>query len=171
MVKAVATLSDIVKATGAKPRSVQLWADAGVIRAENWTVREGSGRHRQFGDTELFVACIIAPFAREKMAIGGLELVAAGVRFFIEEHNVKWGIVQPALAGKGENYIIVITNRVGRTALFEVDLISSLDSNPGFFPYLKRHAKHGAKLSILPLNELFEPLRKQRLIKPLKELS
>src|SRR5271157_1387816 len=76
----LATLADIVKATGAKPRTVQLWADAGVIVPEPGSDREGSGRHRQFSKREAAIACIIAPFAVEKVAIGGLKAIAFGLR-------------------------------------------------------------------------------------------
>jgi hypothetical protein len=74
------TLSDLARATGAKPRSIQLWADAGVIKADASTERSGSGTHRRFGRQEAIVACIVAPFAEQKVAIGGLIQIAQGIR-------------------------------------------------------------------------------------------
>jgi hypothetical protein len=74
------TLSELSKATGAKPRSIQLWADAGIIKAAAATERAGSGTHRRFNRQEAVIACILAPFAEQKVAIGGLSQIARGLR-------------------------------------------------------------------------------------------
>lgn len=74
------TLSDLSKVTGAKPRSIQLWADAGIIKAGAATARAGSGTHRRFSRHEAVIACILAPFAEQKIAIGGLSQIAHGLR-------------------------------------------------------------------------------------------
>lgn len=66
------TLSAISKAVRAKPRSVQLWADAGVIQPIRSTDRGGSGTHRRFPVTELPVAWVVARLADCGVAIGSL---------------------------------------------------------------------------------------------------
>jgi hypothetical protein len=66
------TLSDLTRLTGAKRRSVQLWAEGGAIRAEEGTERQGSGVHRTFSRDEAIIACILAPFAEMGAPIGRL---------------------------------------------------------------------------------------------------
>jgi DNA-binding transcriptional MerR regulator len=74
------TLSDLVRVTGAKRRSLQLWADAGVIRSSRDTDRAGTGTHRLFSQDEAIVACIIRGFAMHQIAIGELRHISARVR-------------------------------------------------------------------------------------------
>jgi hypothetical protein len=74
------TLSDLTRLTGAKRRSVQLWAEGGAIRAEEGTERQGSGIHRTFDRDEAIIACILAPFAETGAPIGRLIRIANGLR-------------------------------------------------------------------------------------------
>lgn len=85
------SLADLAKITGAKPRSIQLWADAGVIQPIKGTERGGSGKHRQFSRHEAMIACIIAPFAARKMAIGGLLALSRKMRAYVRgsSHTAK----------------------------------------------------------------------------------
>ncbi|MCK1330273.1 hypothetical protein IVB57_18260 [Bradyrhizobium sp. CW9] len=78
------TLSDLSRAAGARPRSVQLWADAGIIKAASATDRAGSGTHRRFSRQEVIIACIVAAFAEQKIAIGGLTQIANRLRALSE---------------------------------------------------------------------------------------
>jgi hypothetical protein len=103
------TLADLVRVTGAKRRSLQLWADAGVIRAKKGTNRAGTGTHRLFSRDEAILACIIHAFALHQMAIGELLLVASvarsspggGFRSFIDR----------AISGEGDPVMIFISWR------------------------------------------------------------
>src|SRR5450759_746904 len=74
------SLADLVLVTGAKRRSVQVWAEGGVIRADRATERAGTGRHRQFGRHEAIIACVIHEFARRQMAIWHLLKISAKLR-------------------------------------------------------------------------------------------
>lgn len=83
-------LADLVKAIGAKRRTVQLWAEAGVLFADPHSERAGSGTHRSFGVDEVVIGCIINAFALNGMQIGKLLMhskqlridlaVSAGIR-------------------------------------------------------------------------------------------
>ena len=73
------TLADIVNVTGAKRRSVQLWADGGAIKAEPATERAGSGTHRVFSRGEVMIACILTALAKLNAPIG--DLITAGAKF------------------------------------------------------------------------------------------
>lgn len=71
------TLSDVAKVTGAKKRTIQLWADGGLIRAINATTRRGTGVHRRFAEGEVKVAALLTPLANLGLTIGQLEWFAA----------------------------------------------------------------------------------------------
>jgi DNA-binding transcriptional MerR regulator len=73
-------LSDVARITGAKRRSVQLWAEAGAIQAYPSTERAGAGIHRVFDETELYIACVLTAFAAHGLPIGKLLKIAGKLR-------------------------------------------------------------------------------------------
>jgi hypothetical protein len=74
------SLGELVKLTGAKLRSLQLWAKGNVIHAERGTEGAGTGTHRRFSRREAIVACVIHPFAQRQISIKELESIAATIR-------------------------------------------------------------------------------------------
>src|SRR5690349_8857885 len=118
------TLSDLARITGAKPRSIQLWADAGVIRPAKSTQRAGSGTHRVFDRTEAMVACVIAFFAGRKVSIGGLVQVASQVRALAKLPGLSRGqvdVLETAASGKGSHWLAVYwVRKSGRLEVFAV---------------------------------------------------
>jgi len=64
------TLSDLVSITGIKRRTVQLWAEAGVIQSDASTERAGTGVHLQFSWREVKVACYLSPLCELQLPIG-----------------------------------------------------------------------------------------------------
>ena len=74
------TLADLTRITGARRRSVQLWAEAGVIKAAPATERAGTGTHRRFSRDEAIIACIVSAFARRQMPVGQLLRISAVLR-------------------------------------------------------------------------------------------
>jgi hypothetical protein len=83
------TLADLTSVTGAKRRSVQLWADAKVIVADPSTERAGSGVHRVFSRNETLIACVIAVFAKEGVQIGKLLEISAELRKLVRTGSQK----------------------------------------------------------------------------------
>ena len=83
LVKMDYTLSDLARSSKAKRRSLQLWADAGIIRAYIGTERKGTGTHRLFGRDEVIIASILNVFSRRQVAIGELQRLAVAVRTFL----------------------------------------------------------------------------------------
>jgi hypothetical protein len=77
------TLADVVRMSRAKRRSVQLWADAGIIRAYGITERKGTGTHRQFARDEIIIASIINVFSQRQVAIGELQRLGTAIRQFL----------------------------------------------------------------------------------------
>lgn len=74
------TLADLTELTGAKRRTVQLWAEAGAIIADPGTDRAGTGTHRKFSRREAIIALVISPLARLHISIGDLLKVSRSVR-------------------------------------------------------------------------------------------
>lgn len=81
-------LADLMRLTGAKRRTIQYWADHGVIKAEKGTEGAGTGTSRRFSRNEAFIACLVAVFAEKHMAVDVLVDVAAAVRKRIEGEDL-----------------------------------------------------------------------------------
>ena len=58
------TLAELADLVGAKRRTLQLWAEAGVIEAEPGTLRSGKGAYRRYARKEVIIACLVYAFAR-----------------------------------------------------------------------------------------------------------
>ena len=82
-------LADVAEVACIPKRSVRLWADAGVIVADSGTMHEGSGTHRRFSRVELIIACIVAPFAKQKLAIGALKALARNIRLSLSDKGTR----------------------------------------------------------------------------------
>jgi hypothetical protein len=157
----LATLADIVKATGAKPRTVQLWADAGVIVPELGSDREGSGRHRQFSKREAAIASIIAPFAVEKVAIGGLKAIAFGLRQEMQlDAGGIWALGQ-AFLGRGRNFVQIasFSDVESGKRKYMVRFLNSARLSMPLIKFLEEGASGSAKLNIIDLDHVLQPVR------------
>jgi hypothetical protein len=99
------TLADVTRITGAKRRSVQLWAEAGALRAVASSERAGSGVHRLFGREEVVIACILQGFALQGVSIGNLIQVADGLRVYFSIPHLR-ETFDEALRGVGTNIML-----------------------------------------------------------------
>jgi hypothetical protein len=93
------SLSDLEDLTAAKRRSIQLWADAGVIRAYPRTDRRGTGTHRRFSRDEAIIGCIIAGLANRQRPIGELLRLSIVIRGFLNSGKFRKS-VEAAIGGK-----------------------------------------------------------------------
>jgi hypothetical protein len=93
------TLADLAHITGAKRRSLQLWADARAIVAELPTDHAGTGVHRRFSRDEAIIACILSAFASHQISIGGLVQIAKSVRTYLNVSGTRKLVIEPAIAG------------------------------------------------------------------------
>jgi len=105
------TLADLARVTGAKRRSLQLWADADLIVAEKGTNRAGTGTHRLFSRQEAIIACITHAFALHQIAIGELLRIAAALRVWIQFDFMFTGdkpkdIIEEAIKGEGSAVLV-----------------------------------------------------------------
>jgi hypothetical protein len=82
------SLADVVNITGGKRRSVQLWADAGAIRALPRTDRRGTGTHRRFSRDEVIIACCLNSLARRQVGIGELARIGKALRKLLGEYRM-----------------------------------------------------------------------------------
>src|SRR3984885_2906215 len=93
------SLADVVKMSGGKRRSVQLWAEAGAIQAFSRTDKRGTGTHRRFSRDEVVIACCLNSLARRQVGIGELIRIGKGLRRFLNIENSRKDI-ENAISGK-----------------------------------------------------------------------
>ncbi len=75
------TVSDLVRFSGAKPRSLQVWTDAGVLLPLFGTDRGGSGAYRRYPYAEAELACIIAALSSAwRLPVGSLKSLSQAIR-------------------------------------------------------------------------------------------
>ena len=101
------TLADLTQITGAKRRSVQLWAEAGVLQAAPSTERSGSGVHRQFSRKEAIIACIVHTFALKGVPIGRLLTISKGVRHSLRAVKEAMPLIELAIENKSNVFLAV----------------------------------------------------------------
>jgi hypothetical protein len=102
------TLAELTRMSGAKRRSVQLWAEAGAIEAEKSTERAGTGVHRAFRKDEVLVACVVAAFALDNAPIGVLIDVGAAIRGLLRSRDrYSRELLYEAVRNTGEKYFFV----------------------------------------------------------------
>lgn len=92
----VRTLSELATLTGLKPRTIQFWTSNGVLLPEEGTKHGGPGVHRQYGQTEVIIACILASISQFNIQIGRLTAIATYIRQSIEYSHWYNGIVKIA---------------------------------------------------------------------------
>ncbi|RWN26531.1 MAG: MerR family transcriptional regulator [Mesorhizobium sp.] len=104
------TLSDLAKITGAKRRTLQLWAEAGVILTDE--VHGGTGTYRRYSRQEASIACLMVPFARLQMSIGALARLSTNIRRILEgegQGEFRWRDIEASIAGTARSYLLVST--------------------------------------------------------------
>jgi hypothetical protein len=163
------TLADLTRVTGAKRRSVQLWAEAGVIRAEKSSERRGTGTHRRFSLREAIVACLVHPFAMRQISIGELKNVSIAVRRLLAEDSVASDIVEKVLTGERDAYLFLTTTGQGfwGASFFEPDANSpnyhaAIGVKMTDLLHHKEHGRRGAIAHALLLSTYLGPLAEYR---------
>jgi hypothetical protein len=114
----------------------------------------GSGVHRRFKREEVIVACIVAPFAKQKMAIGALQSVGHAVRQYL-----RTGKQYPNLDVRNNDYLLVCwaEGKSAELVIEHFDLMSDERSHErDFFVILNRHKP--AKMDVINLKEVLRDL-------------
>ena len=149
------SLAEIVRMSGGKRRSVQLWAEAGAIKAFSRTDRRGTGTHRRFSRDEVIIACCLNGLARRQVGIGELVRIGKGLRKFLNSGHSREEL-EDAVAGRGdwENYLFIVwdEDREPQVLLPDEPEFTQLIS-PG-----RRHQEHGL-IVILPLRKYLAGMR------------
>ncbi|CAO3453941.1 hypothetical protein [Azospirillum argentinense] len=78
------TVSELAEFIGEKPRTIQFWADVGVIKPSSASSRKGKGVHRQFSVAEAEYAIIAHSLNVVNSPIGEIERVIDVIRSFKE---------------------------------------------------------------------------------------
>jgi hypothetical protein len=147
-------LSRLAEIARTPKRAVQLWADFGVIKADPSTMTAGSGVHRRFKRDELIVACVVAPFAKQKIAIGGLKTVSDAVRFYLQKHQHLRRLFDEAIAGRGRNYLLAYWSERKDGELYIGDFNLANKSEESFFDKMSQSSKQPVKVDVIALNEV-----------------
>jgi hypothetical protein len=148
------SLADLTALTKSKRRSVQLWAEAGVIQADQSTERAGTGTHRRFSRDEAMIACLISGLTRHfQMPIGVLIQVSEGIRQTALKFDgaMRKGlpcflVVQPANAEDGQR--------------FRVSAVSGVDEANAAQGLAKAIMREGQAVAVLRVNEYLAELMK-----------
>jgi hypothetical protein len=166
------TLSALAEIAGMPKRAVQLWADAGVIKANPSTVLAGSGVHRKFKREEAIVACVVAPFAKQKMAIGALKSVGNTVRLYLRQPQSAEALRRSAL-GDGNYFLVAywVPEKSGELVPEVFNLVGDMDPTQSFFDVVGKdvHVLRGGKgvdlapikIDVIPLNEVLRSLPRE----------
>ena len=109
------TLADLTRFTGAKRRSAQLWAEGGVLIAEQQSNCQGTGTHRLFSRDEVIVACVVAAFALDSFPIGRLIQIAQSVRTVLQNQKDR-DLVSQAIYDTDRVYLAY--DQTGRPTFF-----------------------------------------------------
>jgi hypothetical protein len=99
------SLADLTRLTAAKRRTVQLWAEAGIVHAIPGTDKAGTGTHRRFSREAAILACLLNAFAqRLHMPIGVLFLVSRAIRIWIQTNS---HLVERAIQNRHEIFLVL----------------------------------------------------------------
>jgi hypothetical protein len=148
------SLADLARITGAKRRSIQLWAEAAAIRAARRTERAGSGVHRSFSRDEAIIACILGEFAKDAVAIGGLIKIAEGLRSYLSKqivNNVSREAIEKAIMNEKDVFVFVGVNQ---TPILMYDM--RLEDYQYVFGFLDEKRR---KITVIYLNPCLRGLR------------
>lgn len=76
----VRTLSELSKLVGVKPRTIQFWTINDVIRCTEETKHSGPGSPRQYVETEVAIAAVMAKLSMVALPVGELKQIAQAMR-------------------------------------------------------------------------------------------
>ena len=105
------TVATLIRLTGAKRRTVQFWADQGLIHATKATQEQGPGVHRTFTRGEAIIACLIHPFSLgwrgdQSRSISELREIANTIRRLLKP-PVTRADFERAIIGDGQIYLVL----------------------------------------------------------------
>jgi hypothetical protein len=151
----------VIRATGLKRRTVQFWADKGVIQATGATQEGGHGVHRSFTRNELVIACLLHPLSLgwhrdQTRSLGELKELAKTLRHLLRV-SVTRDDFDDAIAGEGRFYLIL-------TWIFGGGIVTAIENakgkgNPSFPGVIGYLEKESGRTEVLYLNEWLQPLR------------
>jgi hypothetical protein len=147
------SLADVVKMSGGKRRSVQLWAEAGAIQAFSRTDKRGTGTHRRFSRDEVIIACCLNGLARRQVGIGELMRIGRGLRKFLHSGDTRTQVEDAIFTKKAwEYYLFIIWEE-------ERDPYVLMLDEPEFTQEITARVKGRGLLIILPLKKYLAGMR------------
>lgn len=139
------SLSDLVRISQAKPRSVQLWAHAEAILANPATEKRGTGTHRRFSRNEAIIACCLSGFARRQVGVGELKRIGEAIRLRLAENATKQLIEKVIeIDHSWDLYLSIVWPEEGSP-------VAQLLDESEFSPHLGDHVRGRGLCVLLPL--------------------
>ena len=156
------SLSEVTRLTGAKSRSIQLWADAGILQPHEETRGAGTGTHRLFPKEEVIIAALLIPLASLGVQKRWLHLFADVVRSALKDRprlptdEESKQTIERALKGTGHNFLVFGFTKDAMSYEFMTTKTPdvSVNMNP-----LRWSGSEMPAVTILDLNLLLKPLR------------
>ncbi|WP_394889536.1 hypothetical protein ACG873_30220 [Mesorhizobium sp. AaZ16] len=143
------SLADLTELTKSKRRSVQLWAEAGVIQAEHSTDRAGTGTHRRFSRDEATLACLIAGLTRHfHLPIGVLLQVSDSIRRTAALRMM----FDIAVKKRRPCYLVVQPANIEDDQRFRVSTVSGVDEENAAQALAKTLIGAGSAVAVLRIN-------------------
>ena len=131
------SLADVVRMSGGKRRSVQLWAEAGAVRAFSRTDKRGTGTHRRFSWDEVIIACCLNGLARRQVGVGELIRIGKGIRKFLNSGNSRQQVEHIISTKEAWEYYLVIIWGEDRDP--HVFMLEESELSPKIGPKVKGH--------------------------------
>ncbi len=150
------SLADVVRITGGKRRSVQLWAEAGAIRAYSATDKRGTGTHRRFSRDEVIIACCLNGLARRQVGIGELIRIGRGLRQYLNRGHSR-ARIEEVIEAKGwepswEEYFVIVWPEEGDPYVLMLE-------ESELSPEVGGRVRRGGLSIILPLRDCLSGLK------------
>jgi hypothetical protein len=144
------SLADVVKLSGGRRRSVQLWAEAGALRALPRTERRGSGTHRRFSRDEVIIACCLNALGSRQVGIGELVRIGRALRKLLGQEGLGEAILKNTR--RYEEYLFIIWEESRDPEVFVFE-------EPNFITEITNRVKGRGLSIILPLRDPLSGLR------------
>jgi DNA-binding transcriptional MerR regulator len=154
------TVADVIKATGLKRRTIQFWADNGVIQATRATQEGGHGVHRSFMRSEVIIACLIHPVSLgwrgdQTLSLGEIKEFASAIRHLLRK-SVTREDFDNAIADRGTFYLI-LTWVFGGGIETDIQMVDG-KGQLSFRGVVGQLERQSGRSEVLYLNEWLSPL-------------
>lgn len=115
------TITDLVQVTGESKRTLQHWADNGVVIPIPATIKQGPGKVRQFRADELYWSLVASAINRRRTSVSELSDVLSSLRDSVATNELSAVNWELAKRGKAQVFALLLdSGRVSAGVLFNL---------------------------------------------------